>query len=66
MIYKVVLDRSDEGYSVRALGLPGCWSRGATESEALENIRDAIGEYRSAIDDLAEGDVREVEVAVFA
>jgi predicted RNase H-like HicB family nuclease len=26
-------------------GLPGCWSQGATETEALENIRVAIREY---------------------
>ena len=32
-------------------GLPGCWSQGATEAEALENIRVAIVEYLSAVDD---------------
>ncbi len=26
-------------------GLPGCWSQGATEEEAIENIKDAIVEY---------------------
>ncbi len=30
---------------------PGCWSEGDTEEEAIENIRDAIREYRAALDD---------------
>jgi predicted RNase H-like HicB family nuclease len=64
MTYKVVLHRSDDGYSVHCPGLPGCWSEGATEEEALANISDAIGEYLVAINDLVVGeDVREVEVA---
>jgi hypothetical protein len=37
----------------------GCWSQGASEEEALQNIQDAITEYLSAIDELVEGqDVR--------
>jgi predicted RNase H-like HicB family nuclease len=64
MLYKVVLRPSEEGYSVHCPGLPGCWSQGATESEALENIRSAIEEYLAAISELTEGEeVREVEVA---
>jgi predicted RNase H-like HicB family nuclease len=43
--------------------LPGCWSQGATEEEALENIQDAIREYLATRDALLEGAVvREVEV----
>lgn len=65
MNYKVVIHESEEGFSVSCPGLPGCWSQGATEAEALENIQDAIREYLSAIDDLVSGqDVREVRVAV--
>lgn len=45
MKYKVVLQQSDEGIRVSVPGLPGCWSRGATETDALANIRDAIREY---------------------
>jgi len=52
------------GYSVSVPGLPGCWSQGATEEEALEHIQDAIREYLAARDDLLRGTtVREVEVA---
>jgi predicted RNase H-like HicB family nuclease len=64
MNYKVVLHESEEGFSVSCSGLPGCWSEGATEDEALENIQDAIAEYLAAINELVKGqDVREVRVA---
>jgi predicted RNase H-like HicB family nuclease len=63
MKYKIALLRTDEGYSVSVPGLPGCWSQGATEEEALENIQDAIQEYLAVRDELLEGaEVREVEV----
>ena len=48
MKYKIALYKSDEGYSVSCPGLPGCWSQGATEAEAIENIQDAIKEYLAA------------------
>jgi predicted RNase H-like HicB family nuclease len=67
MIYKVVLYRSEEGYSVSVLGLPGCCSQGATEAEAMENIADAIREYLEVAEELAaeaDAEVREVEVVV--
>ena len=65
MNYKVIVHESEEGFSVSCPGLPGCWSQGATEAEALENIQDAIREYLAAVDDLVRGqDVREVKVAV--
>ena len=45
-------------------GLPGCWSQGLTEDEALDNIQDAIREYLVVRDELLkEGVVREVEIA---
>jgi predicted RNase H-like HicB family nuclease len=63
MRYKVVLQRSDEGYSVSCPGLPGCWSQGDSEQEALENIQDAIREYLAAVEEsLKSAEVREVEV----
>ena len=63
MRYKIALLKTDEGYSVWVPGLPGCWSQGITEEEALQNIQDAIQEYLAVRDDLLEGAVvREVEV----
>jgi predicted RNase H-like HicB family nuclease len=65
MKYKIAIHQSDEGYSVSVPGLPGCWSQGATEVEALENIRDAIREYLAVVDDHLKGqETREVEVVV--
>ena len=64
MKYKIVLLETYEGFSVSVPGLPGCWSQGATEEEAIQNIRDAIVEYLAARDELLEGaTVREVDVA---
>jgi predicted RNase H-like HicB family nuclease len=45
MNYKIVLVKTEEGYSVSVPGLPGCWSQGSTEEEALANIQDAVQEY---------------------
>jgi predicted RNase H-like HicB family nuclease len=52
MKYKIVLRHSEEGYRVSVPGLPGCWSQGATEEGAVENIRNAIQEYLAAREDL--------------
>jgi predicted RNase H-like HicB family nuclease len=63
MKYKIALQETDEGYSVSVPGLPGCWSQGATEEQAIENIQDAIREYLEARDELLKGMmVREVEI----
>ena len=65
MKYRIALHQSDEGYSVSVPGLPGCWSQGETEAEALINIEVAIREYLSVVDDLLEdAEVREIELAV--
>jgi predicted RNase H-like HicB family nuclease len=45
MRYKIALEHSAERFSVAVPGLPGCWSQGDTEPEALANILDAIREY---------------------
>ena len=63
MKYRIALRKSEEGYSVSVPGLPGCWSQGATEHEALENIRDAILEYLLVVEEQLRGEeIREVEV----
>jgi predicted RNase H-like HicB family nuclease len=63
MQYKVMLEKTDEGYAVWCPGLPGCWSQGATEKEALENIKDAIKTYLETVEELTKGKiVRSVEV----
>ena len=66
MKYRVGLSKSDEGYSVYVPGLPGCWSQGgATEQEALDNIRHAIREYLAVIElQLRGADIREVKLKV--
>jgi predicted RNase H-like HicB family nuclease len=68
MRYKIILQKSEEGYSVSCPGLPGCWSQGTTETEALENIQEAIREYLAAVEDLVQetpdAEVREVDVTV--
>lgn len=63
MKYRVNLEKTDEGYAVWCPGLPGCWSQGATEEDALANIRDAIETYLLTVEELNKGKVtRLVEV----
>lgn len=45
MKFKISLYPSEEGFAVSVPSLPGCWSQGETEAEALENIKTAILEY---------------------
>jgi Uncharacterized conserved protein len=64
MKYRVALKQTEEGFSVSCPGLPGCWSQGSSEQEALANIRDAIAGYLLVREELLLGaDVREVEVS---
>ena len=64
MRYRIALHESEEGFSVSVPGLPGCWSQGATEAEAIENIKDALREYLDVINEQLRGEeVREIEVA---
>ena len=63
MTFRVALYQSEEGFAVNALSIPGCWSQGATEAEALENIADAIREMLDADLPPDEGaQTREIEV----
>ena len=63
MKYKVRLQLSEEGVAASVPGLPGCWSQGRDEQEALANIEVAIKEYLAAVEDLL-SEVREIEVSV--
>lgn len=64
MKYKVRLEKNEEGYTVWCPGLPGCWSQGVTEEEALENIKDAIRVYLETVEILNQGkSTRLVEIA---
>jgi predicted RNase H-like HicB family nuclease len=62
--YTVSLLKTDEGFSVWVPGLPGCASQGATEQEALDNIRDAIAEYVSVAEELVPSSAQRREVTV--
>ena len=65
MKYKVALQVSEEGVSASVPGLPGCWSQGQDEAEALENINNAIREYLVVVEEQLDGaEVREIEVVV--
>jgi predicted RNase H-like HicB family nuclease len=65
MRYKVFIEQSEEGFAVSVPGLPGCHSQGASEQDALDNIRDALREYLEVVNELGrEHIVREVEVEV--
>jgi predicted RNase H-like HicB family nuclease len=63
MRYRVNLKKSKEGYAVWVPGLPGCWSQGRTEEEAMENIKDAITSYLKTADEISAGKIsRYVEI----
>lgn len=63
MKFKVALYPSEEGYGVNVPSLPGCWSQGATEAEALANITEAIREYLETEVEPTDGaEIREVEL----
>jgi predicted RNase H-like HicB family nuclease len=53
MKYRASLKKTEEGYAVWHPGLPGCWSQGKTEEEALENIKDAIEAYLDTVEELS-------------
>lgn len=63
MRYKVSVKKTEEGYAVWCPGLPGCWSQGETEEEALENMKDAIEAYLATVEELIrDKECRYVEV----
>jgi len=64
MKYRIAPHKSEQGYSVSVPGLPGCWSQGTTEQDAVEDIRAAIREYLVLVEEPLHGEeIREIEVA---
>jgi predicted RNase H-like HicB family nuclease len=66
MVFKVVLEPSDEGgYTAIVPALPGCISEGDSIEDTLVNIREAVELYLEPISDLpyAEGQIIQ-EIAV--
>ena len=64
MRYRVKLKQSEEGYAIWCPSLPGCWSQGETEKEALENIKDAIQTYLETVEEIdKDAESRYVEVS---
>jgi len=65
MKYKIRLEETEEGFAVWVPGLPGCWSQGETEEEAMENIRDAIKTYLETAEIRLQGkQTRTVDISV--
>ena len=63
--YPIILKKSEEGYAVGCPALPGCWSQGVSEEEAIGNIKVAIKEYLEVVrESFGEEELREIEVAV--
>ena len=44
--YRIAIYRACGCYFVQVVDLPGCFTRGATEVEAVENARSAIRAYQ--------------------
>jgi predicted RNase H-like HicB family nuclease len=54
----VILIKSDEGFAAGCPALPGCWSQGNTEAEALANIREAIQLWLEVAEEDARAEAR--------
>jgi len=52
MKYRVIIQQDEDGVLVAEVpALPGCISQGATRTEALANIREAIEAYLESLKD---------------
>ena len=53
MNFRIVLEPCEEdgGFTAYVPALPGCFSEGDTEEEALRNIREAISLHLEAVED---------------
>ena len=60
--YPIILKKSEEGFAVGCPALPGCWSQGASEEEAIGNIKVAIKEYLEVVrESFGEEELREMK-----
>ncbi|MBD2353038.1 type II toxin-antitoxin system HicB family antitoxin [Tolypothrix sp. FACHB-123] len=63
MRYKVKLNKTKTGYAIWCPALPGCWTLGETEEEALENIKEAIKTYLENVEEVTQNaELRYVDV----
>ncbi|TAE61359.1 MAG: type II toxin-antitoxin system HicB family antitoxin [Nostocales cyanobacterium] len=53
MRYQVKLNKIDQVYAIWCPALPGCWTVGNTEQEALDKIKYVIQDYLQKIDDVS-------------
>lgn len=63
--FRISIHRVQGCYLARVMDLPGCYSRGASEVEALENARSAIRAYLWLAQALA-GDPATVQIDINA
>jgi predicted RNase H-like HicB family nuclease len=63
--YRIAIHRAKGCYFAQVIDLPGCFSRGATEVEALENARSSIRAYLWLVQALA-GDAATVQLEISA
>jgi predicted RNase H-like HicB family nuclease len=52
--FHIAIHRIRGSYFAHVMDLPGCFSRGGSEVEALENVRDAIRSYMWLVQALAD------------
>lgn len=51
MKYRVTIEQDEDGiYVAEVPSLPGCITQGATRSEALDNVKEAIGLYLESLE----------------
>ncbi len=63
--YRIAIYRACGCYFVQVVDLPGCFTRGATEVEAVENARSAIRAYQWIAQALA-GEIATVQLQISA
>lgn len=52
MKYRVLIEQDEDGIFVAEVpSLPGCVSQGATRSEVLDNVREAISGYLESLEE---------------